>query len=898
MKKLYLIDGHSYLYRAFYAIKNLSTHSGLPTNAVFGFTNMLIKILNEEPDMIAVAFDSSSPTLRALKYPDYKIHRKKMPDELKIQIPLIKEIINAFNIYHLEIPGYEADDILASLALKAEQEKIDEIIIFTNDKDMLQIVNEHIFVQSETNKPVKYNIEEVIKRFGISPDRVPDFLALTGDPSDNIPGVPGIGPKTATDLVQKFHTLDNLLNSSSNLENKKTKDLIIKYTDSAKLSYELIKLYTDIPINISIEECKIKKINHLKLKELLLQLEFTNLSQKLIPDEFNEIKAGDSLSTSVTKNYFTVDNTERFSDLISKLNNSSEFSLHVETASDSAIDTELVGIAFSTSFDTGFYIPLGHQYLGVSQLDIKYVLDGIKPILENPNIKKIGHNIKNDYIIFLRFGIKIKGLEFDTAIASYILNSSQRDYSLDSLSMEYLGFKKIPPNELTGKGKNQIPLGHVEIKTITPFACEYTDYTLQLKKKFSAMLKDKEMEYVFYELEIKLIPVLAQMEINGFKLNTKYLYEIKSQVDLMLKNYQKKIFEFAGEEFNINSPRELSKILFDKLKLPVQKKIKTGFSTNIDVLEELSLIHELPLLVLNYRQMTKLNSTYIEALPDMVNPSTGRLHTSFNQTITATGRLSSSNPNLQNIPIRSEFGILVRKAFVSPGTNWKLISGDYSQIELRILAHFSQDENLIQAFKNNEDIHTRTACELFNITSDKIDTNLRRIAKTINFGIIYGMSAYGLARDLKISHQQASMYIDNYFNRYPGVKNFIDRTINDAKEKKFVTTITGRKRYVNELFSSNKSIREFGERIAVNTILQGTAADLIKIAMIKIHYEFEQKNLLSKMILQIHDELIFEVPEKEIEEVSCLIKNIMEQAIIFNIPIKVDIKKGDTWFDL
>ncbi|MBI4651237.1 DNA polymerase I [Candidatus Desantisbacteria bacterium] len=852
MKKLYLVDGHSYLYRAFYAIRNLSTRQGIPTGAVFGFINMMLKIIEEHPDMLIVTFDSPVPSFRVKKYSEYKIHRKPMPDDLISQIPVIKEMLDALNIYRIEMPGFEADDILASISRKAEKEGIEEIVIFSNDKDILQLVNEHISVQTESVTPIKYTPPEVITRFGNPPDRIPDILALTGDASDNIPGVPGIGPKTAIKLIQEFKTLNNLLNSLAMVESKKVQALLQKYIDSARLSFELINLNIDPPINIDFKECIIKEFDYDKLKVLLNKLEFTTLARKLIPDEENKPE------------YIIINNMESFFLEMGSLSKVSEFSFDIASYGSNTMDIQLAGIAFCISKNKGFYVPFSQNLLDMSyQLDLNKMLIEIKSIFENPDIKKIGHNIKSNLIIFHKYGINPKNITFDTSLASYVLNPSRRTHEITELAMEYLSVNIISPDKLTGKGRKEISWGEVDKNSAGQYFCGNADVIFQLKQLLAEKLEQENLLSLFYQIEMPLIPVLAKMEMQGIRLDVNYINKIKQEVDFMLKKYEKDIF-----------------------------------ATSVEILEELALTHELPILVLNYRQLAKLSSTYVDALPEMVNPDTGRLHTSFNQTITATGRLSSSNPNLQNIPIRSEFGRLIRGAFIAPADDWKLISGDYSQIELRLLAHFSKDKNLMKAFLEGEDIHVRTACELFNITPDKVDDNLRRIAKTINFGIVYGMSPYGLARDLKIDREKASLYIDNYFIQYPEVKKFIDYIISETREKGYVTTLLGRKRYISELISEARGIQDFGERIAVNTPLQGTAADLIKIAMIRIDNELMARNLRTKMILQIHDELIFESPDEEVDSVSILIKDIMEHALILDVPIKVDIKIGNSWLEI
>lgn len=864
MKRLFLIDGHGLAYRAFFAIKALSTSTGISTNAVYGFVNMLIKLLKEEkPEYLAVVFDSKIPTFRHKKYPDYKAQRQRMSEDMQAQLPLIMEVITAFNIPIFSKDEYEADDIIGTLAKRYENE-VDEVVVVTGDKDMLQLVDDKIKVL-DTKKGVIYDIKGVHEKFGVQPNKIIDVLGLCGDTSDNIPGIKGIGEKTAIKLIQEFGSLENLLNNLDNVSNEKIKAA----PQDAIISKELVTIDTQVPISADLDMCQIKEYDKDRLFEVLEKLEFKKLLKEL--GLYKKEASGD---------YQIITDKNEFQVLLNSLKDTPSFSIDLET------NTQIVGIAMALKPHSVYYIPVGHEYSGApQQLKSEYVLEALKPFLESKEIKKIGHDLKYQLIVLANYGIRLEGIEFDTMIASYLLNPAAK-HNLEDIVLNYYGVTKCSPmtEDRGGRGLEY---------QVGDYACSNADWTYRLNcDTLRSKLSEENLTFLFEEIEMPLIEVLAQMEQDGIKIDISYLKELSLEFGHKLSDLKREIYKLTGTEFNINSPRQLGFILFEKLKMPMMKKTKTGFSTNEDVLQELSNYHELPGKILEYRELSKLKSTYIDALLQLVNPVTHRLHTSYNQTITATGRLTSSNPNLQNIPIRTELGNRIREAFI-PEEGYVLVSFDYSQIELRILASMTKDERLINAFINNEDIHTQTAIEIFGGSPELITSEMRRAAKVVNFGITYGMSAYGLSKELKIVPKQAKDIINRYFERYPKVKDYIDKTIEETKLKGYVSTLWGRKRYLPELNSQNKILREFAERQAINMPIQGTAADLIKIAMIEIHKRLNRKK--AKMLLQVHDELVFEVKESSKDEVIELVKNCMEGIGEFLVPIKVDVHSGRNW---
>lgn len=910
-KRLFLIDATALAYRSFFAfIRNpLINSKGINTSGIYGFTNTLIKILREEkPYAAACVFDTRAPTFRHKIYTDYKATREKMPDELAEQFPVIKKMVKAFNLPLIEKDGYEADDIIGTLAKKAAKENLD-VLIVGGDKDFMQLIEDNIkmYVMGRGRSGEVEIIDEkaVVEKVGITPEKIIDYMALMGDKSDNIPGIPGIGKKTAKKLIDAYDSLDNVLVRAESIEGEKLKNNILEHKQQALLSKKLVTIDTQVPLDTKPDSLQVKDINKKQLISLFNELEFTSLIGRM-----KEVIVNESNDTIIEKNYSAITSREQLKDLVSQLKNTDCFALDLETTSLEPISTEIVGLSFSILEGQAYYVPIlfpdEHQdepWFKMTENERKnLVLSSLKPILENTKIKKIGQNIKFDWLVLKYNDIFLQGVAFDTMVAAYLINPSSRRYNLDILSMEYLHLEKISTEELIGSGKKQIGMHLVPLRKITEYACEDADYVFRLKEILDQKLANLNLQNLFHAIEMPFVKVLMELEENGVAIDQKLLRKLSGEMKTELQNLQQEIFEIAGEEFNINSPQQLGIILFEKLKIQEElgikrvKRTKTGYSTNEQTLQSLS-VHPLPRKLLDYRKFKKLKSTYIDALPKLINPQTGRIHASFNQTVTVTGRISTSKPNLQNIPVRSELGREIRKAFIAEKEDWKIVSADYSQIELRIMAHLSGDKTLIDSFRNGEDIHLRTAAEMFDLPKDEITNDLRSQAKTINFGIIYGMGAYGLASRLGISNQEAENFINAYFARYPMVNTYISQTIAHAYELGYVTTLLNRRRYLPELKNSNQRIREFGERTAINTPIQGTAADLIKIAMIKISDKLESGKWASKLILQIHDELLFETPQDEIEELKKMITREMTTAIKLSVPIEVDVGVGDNWLE-
>jgi DNA polymerase-1 len=881
MPTLYLIDGNSYLYRAFYAIRNLSAADGFPTNAIYGFTNMILKILREKaPDYFAIVFDSPEPTKRHEAYTEYKAHRPGMPEDLKLQVPFIKEIIRAFRIQQIAKPGYEADDILGALAKEAEKEGLD-VFIVTGDKDMCQVVSPAIKLY-DTMKDKITEEKDVLERFGVEPSRFPEVIALMGDASDNIPGARGIGEKTAIKLLKEFGDIDMLIAKHHEIKNAKARNAVAENIENIRLSKELATIHPDVPLDISISELKQREPEWAKLLEFFRRFGFSSF-MKLIPQE--------NAAASEETEYVTVLDKDILQKTLDSI--AAEIAVDTETTSKSPITAKLVGISLAAGTSTAHYIPLTHSYLGAPpQLSKEYVVETLRPMLADPGIKKSGHNIKYDLIVLKNEGLDLQGLGFDTMIASYLLNPNKANHNLEDICMDRLGIKKLSYNDVTNKGR--LNFRDVPIDEATKYSGEDASAVLKLKKIFEPEMEQQGLLKLFHEVEMPLIEVLADMEMSGIKIDISLMDRLSGRLTDELASIEKRIYFIAGEEFNINSPKQLQEILFEKLGLRTIKKTKTGFSTDVDVLEQLALEHELPKEIIEYRALSKLKNTYVDALPKIINPRTGRLHTSFNQTITATGRLSSSEPNLQNIPIRGEWGANIRAAFIAE-EGCLLLSSDYSQIELRVLAHLSQDNVLIEVFQRDGDIHTRTALELFGVSEKDVTPEMRRRAKTVNFGIVYGISPFGLSKELGIPPDESRDYIDTYFLKHSGVKEFMDKTVEQATETGLVSTILNRKRQIPELKNANRNIRQLGERLAINTPVQGSAADIIKISMLNIWRRLKREKLKTRMLLQVHDELLFEVPEAERDIIMPLVKEEMESAYKLDVPLKVDLGIGKNW---
>ena len=884
-KTIYLIDGTAYIHRAYHAIRGLTNSKGLPTNAVFGFTRMLMKLMEDRrPEYVGMFFDAKGPTFRHDMYADYKSNRPPMPEDMAAQIPYIKEVSAAFHLPIIELQGYEADDLIGTLARISEKEGF-KVVMVTGDKDFMQLVTQKTAIW-DPMKEIAIDLQSIRDNFGIEPLQMIDVQGLSGDTADNIPGVPGIGQKTAVALVKTYNSMQKLYEKLDTITKKKQRENLENFREQAFLSRKLVTINTEVPVSIDMAEFKVTAPDRKKLAALFKELEFRQLQQSF-PQQADLSR----------KDYQDVMNTDQLLKLITKLEKAALFALDTETTSTNPMRAELVGLSFAVKANQAYYIPCRHHYLGVpDQLDLNSVLQQLKPVLENPQIKKIGQNIKYDWMVLARNGIHLAGVEFDTMLASYLLNPSKRAHNLDQIALDFLGHKTITYEQVAGKGKNSVLFSQVALDKAVPYACEDADITLMAREILMPKLKDLGLDELMAEVEMPLVPVLMRMEMRGTGIDIDRLHGLSNTFKEQLDALEGSIYGLAGEAFNINSSRQLGRILFEKLQLPVQKKTKkrTAYSTDVNVLTALADQHELPALVLKHRTLAKLKTTYTDALIELVNPETGRIHTSYNQTVAATGRLSSSDPNLQNIPIRTEEGRRIRRAFI-PRRSWNLLSADYSQIELRILAHCSQDEILIEAFRQDEDIHSRTACEVFQLTPDVLTDELRRQAKAINFGIIYGMSAFGLSKQLAISQKMAKTYIDHYFARYRGVKHFMDQTVAEARETGRTSTLLGRMRLLPEINSSNHIIRQAAERTAINTPIQGSAADLIKVAMIRVDDALREKNLKSAMLLTVHDELVFEVPPDELAQVTQLIRDIMEGVWQLKVPLKINIAHGRNW---
>ncbi len=880
-KTLFLIDGSSYIYRAYHAVRDLSTKEGFPTNAIYGFTNMLLKVLREqEPDYVAMVLDSPGPTHRHEIFPDYKANRPPMPDDLRVQIPRIEDLSKAFNIATLRLDGYEADDIIATLVDRFSED-VDDIVIVSSDKDFMQLVSQGVRML-DTMKDRWIGIDDVKERFGVDPEHVPDVLALIGDSSDNVPGLTGVGPKTAGKLISRFGDLESLFEHSDEITGKVGENLSSE-ADTVRLSFSLVTLDREVPLDVTLDNLSMKDPDDEALRTIFSELQFTRFLKDLSPK-----------SSLDREGYRLVLTEHDLSELVTNLDSAGAFALDVETDSRDPIIANLVGISFSWEQGQAAYIPLAHRYLGVpDQLDTDKVKEALSTVLADPKKKKIGQNIKYDLQVLSRAGWPLEGIEFDTMVASYLVNPSRRSHSLTEIAAEYFNHTMISFKDVAGSGKKQIPFYEVHLEDACEYACEDSDVTYRAADLLGAEVKNLELSDLFRDVEMPLVQVLAQMELAGILLDTGHLAGLFGEVNDKLSALEGKIHREAGRNFNINSPRQLGQILFEELGLPVIKKTKTGYSTNADVLLELSEKHQLPAMVLDYRSLAKLKSTYIDSLPGLVNPETGRIHTSFNQAVTATGRLSSSDPNLQNIPVRTELGRRIREAFIAPEGS-VLLCADYSQIELRVLAHLSRDERLLAAFGEDGDIHEQTAREILG-ASQEVEPELRRRAKVVNFGIIYGMSAFGLGKELGIHPKEAADIISSYFETYSGVKEYIDRTLVQAAETGYVTTLSMRRRYLPELGSSNPNIRQLAERMAVNTPIQGTAADLIKIAMLHIQDQLKKELPEAMMLLQVHDELVFEVPEDKTEQVTGIVRPAMEGVMELAVPLVVDIGIGKNW---
>jgi DNA polymerase-1 len=940
-KRLFLIDGMALAYRAYFSLIRtpLISSKGMNTSAVFGFINTLNKLIDDEkPDYLAVAFDTDKPTFRHKQYKEYKATREAMPDDLVPQIGKIKEVISAFNIPMIELHGYEADDIIGTLVKRAEKESVICFMV-TADKDYMQLIDKNIKLYKPTRSAQGRQIsdvevigaEGVRERFGVGPESITDILGLMGDKVDNIPGVPGVGEKTASALIQEYGSLDNLYKNIDKVTKPKLKERLIEHKENAYLSKKLATIHTDVPVNVDFHTLTYSEKNYALLEKIYTELEFKSLLKKLIgteqalniqavsveqkeekpaqPEKLQDIN-------SYPHKYYTIKNEKEFKRLCEKLSTLDEFAFDTETLSEEPIGAELAGLSFSYDEGEAFYVPLkfkerqetdlfGQPVIEsdgkadeLPEISAETVIKELRPVLEDKKIYKIGQNIKYDMLVMKNYGVNLQNIGFDTMLAAYVLKP-ESNYKMDYLSESYLNYKCISFDELTGTSKANVHLtmGQVPYEKASEYSAEDADVTLRLYHRLEYELKKISLDNLCRDIEFPLIEVLADMEFTGVKIDTDILSEINEELISAEKRLEKEIHRLAGVQFNINSTKQLSDVLFNKMKLAAKKKIKTGFSTDTGVLEELASEHQIAVKLLDYRTVTKLRSTYTEGLLAIINKKTSKVHTSFNQTVAATGRLSSANPNLQNIPIRTEIGRSLRKAFVPEKKGNVILSADYSQIELRIMAHLANDEKMIKAFERNKDIHAETASRIFKVKMDKVDQNMRRKAKEVNFGLIYGIQAFGLAQRLNIDQREARDIIQSYFANFPTVNAWLEKTRKFARENGYTETLAGRRRYLPNINNKNTVVRQRDERIAINMPVQGTAADMIKIAMIDIYGEFRKKKLKSKMILQVHDELVFDCDKEEVHEVKKIVENKMKHALKLNAPIDVEMGEGINWFE-
>jgi DNA polymerase-1 len=905
-KRAFFVDGSALAYRSHFAFSDnpLTNSRGQNTSAIFGFVRALLKLIDEEkPDYLSVVFDTPEPTFRHKAYAQYKATRQKMADDLVAQLPRIREFCEALGAKVIEMPGFEADDVMGTLAKEATKQNLATYLV-TGDKDFMQLVDKDTFIYNigKGDKIEILDIAGVKEKIGLPPNRVIDFLALMGDASDNVPGVPRIGEKIALELLLQYDNVENLLTKADDVKRPKVRESLQNNSELALLSKKLVTIDTNVPLPLRMEDLIYRGANNSVVAALCREFEFNSLVTRF---------SVTSAETTAGK-YEILRTPEKVQWLAQQLAQAEAFAFDTETTAEDPLRAELVGMSFSWEEGTGYYIPVapsvtqttglstsgGNKFSDFFLLDSNFSLKKLfAPLLEDPPRPKCGQNAKYDMLVMSRYGVHMQGVVFDTMIASYLLNPTSRQHNLDALSMEYFNYKKIPTSDLIGKGKNQITMRDVPVETVGRYACEDADFTWRLRNCFLPRLREAGVNELFEKVEMPLVAVLADIEKTGVKLDLTFLKKMSLELEATLGTLMADIYELAGEQFNLNSPKQLEKILFDKLKLKSSRRTKTGRSTDADVLERLAKDHELPKKLLEYREFSKLKSTYVDALPELVNPYTKRVHTSYNQAIAATGRLSSSDPNLQNIPIRTELGRSIRRAFIPGEQGWKLLDADYSQIELRIVAHLSKDAAMIEAFRNDEDIHTATAARVFSIDPKEMTPEIRRRAKEINFGIIYGMGAYGLSSRLGISVEEAQNFITSYYAQYAGVNAFMMGTIADAHKKGYVTTMLNRRRLLPDINSDNRRASEFAERTAINTPIQGTAADLIKIAMINIHRRLIKENLRARMILQVHDELVFETPEEELAALSTLVREEMSSAIKLDVPIKVYVGVGENWLE-
>ena len=895
-KRLFLIDGYAMLYRSHFAlIRNpLINSKGMHTSALFGFINQVFKLIRKEkPDFLMAAFDSPKKTFRHERYPEYKATREKMPEEMREQLPYLWKLLKAMKIPTLEQPGFEADDIIGTLAVRANEKNLDTFIV-SGDKDFMQLVNDNIFLYSPSGRQSEIKIYDksgVKDKWGVPPEMIIDLLGLMGDSSDNVPGVMGVGEKTAVKLLKEYGTLENALDHADEVKNKRAREGLQSGREKALLSQELVTIDTNMNIDSNFEEMATDGFDVNELEELFHELEFQALINQ-IKSFKSEVPSQNEESEKDYKTLLDLIDIQKFANSIKE---GKWLSFDLETTSLDPMSCDIVGFSFATKKNQAIYIPILYKEKEANLFDdhLNLVLNILRPVFENSKIPKTGQNIKFDALILRNHGLNVFGLKFDTLLAAHLINPDSRSLKLENLSFEHLNYRMLPIEDLIGKGRNQISMSEVELEKISFYASEDADIALQLTHIFDKKLKKQNLDKFFNEIEMPLLPVLLELEYNGMYVDSKMLSIMSDNLGNNIENLISNITKEAGTEFNINSTQQLANILFDIIGLPEIKKR----STAEEVLTRLKNEHPLPSLILEYRKLNKLKNTYIDALPTLINLKTKRIHSTFSQTVTSTGRLSSRNPNFQNIPIRTDLGREIRKAFKSENKDWIIFSADYSQIELRIMAHLSQDKTLLDAFNKGEDIHTRTAADVFNVDIDEVIPEMRRTAKIVNFGLLYGAGPFRMSQELGIPQKEAKSIIESYFERYSGIKDYIDSVIEYARANKYVKTILGRRRQVWDIDSNNHLHKEAAKRMAINMPIQGTNAEMIKIAMIDIQKELELKNMKSKMLLQIHDELVFEVPLEELNNLQNIVTNKMENSLPLSVPIVVDCGNGESWYE-
>ncbi len=935
VKRFFILDGTALAYRAYFAMIShpLINSKGQNTSAIFGFVNYLMKIIGDEkPDYLVAVFDTAEPTFRHKEYPEYKATRERMPEEMVGQLGHIKKLLSAFGVPTVERPGYEADDVIGTLAQLAAKENID-VFMVTGDKDFMQLVTPKIKMYKPGKSGTEVEIVDekgVANKFGVKPSQVIDVLALTGDAVDNVPGIKGIGDKTAIPLIQKYGTIEKVLSSADKIEKPALREKLKSGKDMALLSKYLVTIKTDVPLGVDFHTLKEKNSDANEIAKIFNELEFRSLikraqqmvehrggeqkgeenkeekeSGKQAPDVFEESVEEENYQTisTVKHSYKLVTELSELQKVVEKLKKSDLISMDTETTSTDPLLADLVGISLSVKPHEAYYVSIaseaGDLFSGIEGrrgVNVKEAIKLLKPIFESSKIKKIGQNLKYDMLVLSNYGVWTQGVAFDSMVAAYVVNADMQN-NLDALAKEYLKYKPVAIEELIGTGRNQKNMREVLPEIVAEYSGEDADVALQLMGVLQKKLEKLNLLGLCEKVEFPLIEVLASMERVGVKVDTEILGQISKELERMIENLGGEVYKLAGGEFNINSPKQLGEILFNKMKLVPTKKTKTGFSTDVFVLEELSAQHPIAEKILDYRKLTKLKGTYVDALPTLINPRTGRVHTSFNQTVAATGRLSSSDPGLQNIPIRGEMGKEIRKAFVPGEKGWVMVSADYSQIELRIMAHICRDEGLIEAFSKHEDIHRTTASKVFGVPADKVTSDMRRKAKEVNFGLLYGIGPYGLKIRLRISQGEAKEVIDTYFQRFPRVREYINSTIEFARKHGYVETLLRRRRYLTNINSKNSAVRMAEERQAINMPIQGTAADMIKLAMVNIHREMKKRDMKSRMILQVHDELVFEAPKGELKQLEELVADKMKTAMKLDVPVDVEIGTGPNWLD-